>query len=67
MGRALGRPVPRALASLPVERLDPTLDVVFKLSDRITVMAAGRVLADGSPSEIERNERVQEVYFGGVG
>ena len=47
--------------------IEHDIDIVFKLSDRITVMTAGRVLADGSPSEIEQNESVQEAYFGGVG
>ncbi len=61
---ALLETIPRDVTILLIEH---DFDVVFKLSDRITVMAAGRVLADGSPSEIERNERVQEVYFGGVG
>ena len=46
--------------------IEHDIDIVFKLSDRITVMAAGRVLADGSPSEIEQNDRVQEAYFGGL-
>jgi branched-chain amino acid transport system ATP-binding protein len=41
------------------------MDVVFGLADSITVLHLGEVLAAGSPDEIQRNERVREVYMGG--
>lgn len=41
------------------------IDVVFKAAESITVMALGRVLAEGTPDEIARNDEVQEVYLGG--
>jgi len=40
------------------------MDVVFNLADRITVLAAGRVLAAGAPDEIRRNEEVKKAYLG---
>jgi len=40
------------------------MDVVFQLADRITVLHRGQVLAEGEPSEIERNADVQSVYLG---
>jgi len=34
------------------------MDIVFKYSDRIVMMHEGRVLAEGTPQEIIRDERV---------
>jgi ABC-type branched-subunit amino acid transport system ATPase component len=36
----------------------------MNISDRITVMHQGRVLAEGSPSEIAANPEVQSAYLG---
>ncbi len=38
--------------------------VVMTISDRITVLDRGAVLAEGSPEEIRRNADVQAVYLG---
>ena len=38
--------------------------MLMDLSDRIYVMDAGRLLAEGRPAEIARNPRVLEAYFG---
>jgi branched-chain amino acid transport system ATP-binding protein len=40
------------------------MDVVMSISDIITVMNQGRILAEGSPSEIARNQQVQTAYLG---
>jgi branched-chain amino acid transport system ATP-binding protein len=42
------------------------MKVVMKISDKITVLHDGRILAEGSPEEIQANERVQEVYLKGA-
>ena len=41
-------------------------DIVLSISDIITVMYQGGVLAEGPASEITANQRVQEAYLGGV-
>ena len=40
------------------------MDVVFKYSDRIVVMAQGAILAQGTPDEIRSNEQVAMVLLG---
>jgi branched-chain amino acid transport system ATP-binding protein len=40
------------------------MKLVMKISDRITVLHQGQVLADGSPEEIRANEVVQRTYLG---
>jgi len=39
---------------------------VRMIADVVTVMHMGSLLAQGTIGEIERNERVREVYLGGV-
>jgi branched-chain amino acid transport system permease protein len=46
--------------------IDHDMDAIFELADRITVLHEGRVLIEGTPDEIKRNETVQEAYLGGV-
>lgn len=42
------------------------MDMVMSISDFITVMHQGRVLAEGAPREIAANEMVQNAYLGGL-
>ena len=51
----------RGLAVLFTEH---SMDVVFAHADRIIVLARGRLIAQGSPSEIRDHPEVQKVYFG---
>lgn len=40
------------------------MDMVMSISDRITVMHQGQILAEGTPQEIARNQTVQSAYLG---
>jgi len=40
------------------------MDTVFALSDRITVLVYGQVIASGTPAEIRLNPQVQTAYLG---
>ena len=51
----------RGLTLLFVEH---DIDVVFKAAEQITVMALGKVFAEGTPAEIAQNSDVQEIYLG---
>ena len=53
----------RALTIVIVEH---DMDVVFRIAERITVLHEGRVIADGSPSEIRADTQVHEIYLGKV-
>ncbi|MEW6092364.1 MAG: ABC transporter ATP-binding protein [Chloroflexota bacterium] len=44
--------------------VEHNMSVVMNISDRITVMHLGRILAEGTPSEIAANPEVQNAYLG---
>ncbi|HXU89291.1 MAG TPA: ABC transporter ATP-binding protein [Methylomirabilota bacterium] len=46
--------------------IEHKIDVVMTISDRISVMHFGRVIAEGTPAEIQRNAEVRRAYLGGV-
>lgn len=46
--------------------IEHNMAVVMALADRITVMSAGRILAEGTPAEIHANRAVQAAYLGGA-
>lgn len=49
---------------LTIVLIEHDMRVVFHLAERVTVLAEGRVLAEGKPAEIAANEAVQEAYLG---
>lgn len=46
--------------------VEHNMNVVMSVSDVITVMHQGKVLAEGAPAEIAANQEVQTAYLGGL-
>ena len=42
------------------------MDALFGISDRITVLAQGRILTEGTPAEVQSSAAVQDAYLGGL-
>ena len=53
--------LPADIAILVIEH---DMDLVFRFARRITVLVQGVVLVEGTPEEIARDRRVQQVYLG---
>jgi branched-chain amino acid transport system ATP-binding protein len=56
------------LAALPKDVtilfIEHDMELVFRFAERITVLVGGKVLTDGTPTEIAADPRVREVYLG---
>ena len=46
--------------------IEHDMHVVFSLADKISVLAQGAIIAQGTPDEIRGNPKVQEAYLGGT-
>ncbi len=46
--------------------IEHDMSIVLSMSDRITVLNRGEVLATGTPDEIQENAQVQDAYLGGM-
>lgn len=46
--------------------IEHDMSIVLSMSDRITVLDRGRILATGTPTEIQDNDEVQKAYLGGM-
>jgi branched-chain amino acid transport system ATP-binding protein len=55
--------VSRIAKDLTILIVEHDMQVVMQLAQRITVLHYGRVLAEGTPAEIQQNPRVLEVYL----
>ena len=60
-----------AISRLPEEItvlfIEHDMNLVFRFASRIIVMVSGRILMEGPPPEIAKDERVREVYLGKAG
>jgi len=66
-------PADSAMMTDTIHQLDPkitllliehNMDVALQVASRITVLHQGSVFEEGSPKEIRKSSRVQEIYFG---
>jgi branched-chain amino acid transport system ATP-binding protein len=46
--------------------IEHKIDIIMRVSDRISVMHFGNLIAEGTPDEIQRNTEVRRAYLGGV-
>ena len=51
-------------AEMTILLIEHDMSLVFRFAQRITVLAAGRVVAEGPPAEIAADARVRELYLG---
>jgi branched-chain amino acid transport system ATP-binding protein len=53
-------------AQYTVVLIEHNMDIVMEISDTITVMQQGQIIAQGKPDEIRNDERVRRAYLGSM-
>jgi len=57
--------IKKLASEMTVLIIEHDMEIIMGISDSITVLHQGRVLASGTPAEIRNNQTVQEAYLGG--
>ncbi len=60
------RVVEKLSKNMTIILIEHSMDVVLRLCHIITVLSEGRVIAEGRPEEVSKNEEVQRIYLGEV-
>jgi ABC-type branched-subunit amino acid transport system ATPase component len=50
--------------TMSIVLIEHDIDMVLSISDIISVMSFGKIIAEGSPEEIQNNDKVREAYLG---
>ena len=56
--------ISRKARQLTVIFIEHDMDIVFGISDEVTVLSYGEIVVSGKPEEIKSNPKVQEIYLG---
>ncbi len=59
--------VERLSKQMTIVLIEHSMDVVLRLCHVITVLSEGRVIAEGPPAVIRKNDVVQRIYLGETG
>jgi branched-chain amino acid transport system ATP-binding protein len=62
----LSRLVSELPREITVVMIEHDIDIALALADRVTVLHRGKIILDGTPSQVQNDEQVREVYFGRV-
>ncbi|MCL4798569.1 MAG: ABC transporter ATP-binding protein [Burkholderiales bacterium] len=62
----IGKLVRRIAARTSVLLVEHDMEMVLGISDQVTVMTQGRVIASGTPDAISRDTNVQDAYLGAL-
>jgi branched-chain amino acid transport system ATP-binding protein len=44
--------------------IEHDMNVALQLADRVTVLHQGKIVAQGTPGQVQNNREVQRIYFG---